>query len=179
MHAAVEWPSTERRLHFGALIDIRVDSNACFNDSCCLFSCQDTSSSTFPPPPPPPFPKSLSAPPVHPRLSGRRRSHRPRSMLLLLARHVDLELSFGSSSNQPSPYCSEKRSLHLQLEKRTLLYSLDRSASCDRWRSQGSTAHSHSGQHARPAPGFLSDRKYRYHPRTQADVADCWRCLSP
>ena len=22
--------------------------------------------------------------------------------------------------------------------------------------------------------GFLSDRKYRYHPRTQADVADCW-----
>ena len=33
-----------------------------------------------------------------------------------------------------------------------------------------------SGQCARPrpAPGILSDRKYRYHPRTQADVADCW-----
>ena len=93
-----------------------------------------------PPPPPPSFPNSLSAPPVLRRLSGRRRSHRPRSMLLLLATHVDLELSFGSSSNQPLCYCSEKRSLHLQLEKRTLLFSLDRSASCDCWRSQGSTA---------------------------------------
>ena len=147
-------------------------------------------------------------------------------MLLLLARHVDpdLELSFGSSSNQPSPYCSEKRSLHLQLEKRTLLSSLDWSASCERWRFQGSTAHRHSERpyprtrpirtkmvawrrrcgppqrrrqatvlvrmglvrgyerpvlvRARPRRrrGFLSDRKYRYHPRTQADVADCWPC---
>ena len=36
-----------------------------------------------------------------------------------------------------------------------------------------------SGQCARPARqprGFLSDRKYRYHPRTQTDVADCWPC---
>ena len=112
------------------------------------------------------------------RLSGRRRSDRRGNMLLLLARHVDLELSFGSSSNQPSPYCSEKRSLHLQLEKRTLLSSLDRSASCERWRFQGST----SAQPQRAAMqcargrrrGFLSDRKYRYHPRTQADVSDCW-----
>ena len=37
MHAAVEWPSIERRLHFGALTDIRVDSDACVDDSCCLF----------------------------------------------------------------------------------------------------------------------------------------------
>ena len=42
MDAAVEWPSIERRarLHFGALTDIRVDSDACDNDSCCLFSYQ-------------------------------------------------------------------------------------------------------------------------------------------
>ena len=47
MHAAVEWPSIERRLHFGALTDIRVDSDACVDDSCCLFLCQDTSPSTY------------------------------------------------------------------------------------------------------------------------------------
>ena len=114
------------------------------------------------------------------RLSGRRRSHRPGSMLLLLATHVDLELSFGSSSNQPLSYSSEKRSFHLQLEKRTLLFSLNRSVSCDCWRSQQSTA----AQPQRPvrAAGAgdslldLSNRKHRYHPRTQADVADCWPC---
>ena len=61
MLAAVEWPSIERRLHFGALTDIRVDSDACVDDSCCLFLCQDTSPSTYFPP----FPNSLSAPPVH------------------------------------------------------------------------------------------------------------------
>ena len=77
------------------------------------------------PPPPPPFPNLLLAPPAHVQwLSGRRRSHRPGSMLLFLARHVHHELSFGSSTNQPSPYCSEKRSLHLQLEKQTLLTAL-------------------------------------------------------
>ena len=32
MDAAVEWPSIERRLHFGALIDIRVDLDACVDD---------------------------------------------------------------------------------------------------------------------------------------------------
>ena len=47
MDAAVEWPSIERRLHFGTLTDIRVDSDACVDDSCCLFWCQDTSSSTY------------------------------------------------------------------------------------------------------------------------------------
>ena len=123
-----------------------------------------------------PFPTRFRPRPYIRRLSGRRRSHRPGSMLLLLARRVDLELSFGSSSNQPSPYCSEKRSLHLQLVKRTLLLSLDRSASCERWRLQGSTAH--CAQPQRPMRGrrwrFLSNRKYRYHPRTQADVADFW-----
>ena len=138
MDAAVEWPSIERRLHFGALTDIRVDSDACVDDSCCLFLCQDTSSSTYFPP----FPTRFRPHQYIRRLSGRRCSYRPGSMLHLLARHVDLELSFGSSSNQPLFYCSEKRSLHLQLEKRTLLFSLDRSASCDCWRSQGS---SHSG----------------------------------
>ena len=61
MHAAVEWPSIERRLHFGALTDIRVDSDACVDDSCCLFLCQDTSPSTYFAL----FPNSLSAPPVH------------------------------------------------------------------------------------------------------------------
>ena len=129
----------------------------------------------------PPFPTRFLPRQYIRRLSGRRRSHRSESMLLLLATHVDLELSFGSSSNQPLSYCSEKRSLHLQLEKRTLLFSLDRSASCDCWRSQGSTG----AQPQRPASargrrrGFLSDRKYRYHPRTQADVADCWPCPPP
>ena len=97
----------------------------------------------------PPFPTRFRPRQYIRRLSGRRRSDRPGNMLLLLARYVDLELSFGSSSNQPSPYCSEKRSLHLQLEKRTLLSSLDRSASCERSRFQGSTAHSHS---ERPVP---------------------------
>ena len=97
----------------------------------------------------PPFPTRFRPRQYIRRLSGRRRSDRPGNMLLLLARHVDLELSLGSSSKQPSPYCSEKRSLHLQLEKRTLLSSLDRSASCERWRFQGSTAHSHS---ERPVP---------------------------
>ena len=129
----------------------------------------------------PPFPTRFLPRQYIRRLSGRRRSHRSESMLLLLATHVDLELSFGSSSNQPLSYCSEKRSLHLQLEKRTLLFSLDRSASCDCWRSQGSTG----AQPQRPASargrrrGFLSDRKYRYHPRTQADVADCWPSSPP
>ena len=80
----------------------------------------------------PPFPTRFRPRQYIRRLSGRRRSDRPGNMLLLLARHVDFELSFGSSSNQPSPYCSEKRSLHLQLEKRTLLSSLDRSA-CFTW----------------------------------------------
>ena len=107
-----------------------MNSDACVDDSCCLPSCQDTSSSTYFPPPPPPFPTRFRPRQYIRRLSGRRRSHRPGSMLLLLATHVDLELSFGSSSNQPLSYCSEKRSLHLQLEKRTLLFSVDRSASC-------------------------------------------------
>ena len=114
------------------------------------------------------------------RLSGRRRSHRPGSMLLLLAMHVDLELSFGFSSNQPLSFCSEKSTFHLQLEKRTLLFSLNRSASCDCWRSQQSTA----AQPQRPVRVAgtgdflldLSDRKHRYHPRTQANVANCWPC---
>ena len=152
MHAAVEWPSIERRLHFGALTDIRVDSDACVDDSCCLFLCQDTSLRRIFPP----FPTRFLPRQYIRRLSGRRRSDRSGNTLLLLARHVDLELSFGSSSNQPSPCCSEKRRLHLQLEKRTLLSSLDRSASCERWRFEGSTSHSHSdgGQCARPAPGI-------------------------
>ena len=136
MDAAVEWPSIERRLHFGALTDIRVNSDVCVDDSCCLFSCQDTLSLTYFSP----FPTHFRPSQYIRRLSGRRRSHHPGSMLLFLATHVDLELSFGSSSNQPLSYCSEKRSLHLQVEKRTLLFSLDRSASCDCWRSQGSTA---------------------------------------
>ena len=175
MHAAVEWPSIERRLHFGALTDIRVDSNACVDDSCCLICVRTRRLWRILPP----FPTRFRPRQYIGRLSGRRQSDRPGNMLLLLARHVDLELSFGSSSNPPSPYCSEKRSLHLQLEKRTLLSSLDRSASCERWRFQGSTAHSHSERPVRAGRrwGFLSDRKYRYHPRTQADVADCWPCF--
>ena len=124
MHAAVEWPSIERRLHFGALTDIRVDSDACVDDSCCLFCVRTRRLRRIFPP----FPTRFQPRQYIRRLSGRRRSDRPGNMLLLLARHVDLELSFGSSSNQPSPYYSEKRSLHLQLEKRTLLSSLDRSA---------------------------------------------------
>ena len=134
--------------------------------------CQDTSPSTYSPPP---LSQLAFGPTIRQyirRLSGRRRSPRPVNMLLLLARHVDLELSFGSSSNQPSPYCSEKRSLHLQLEKRTVLYSLDRSASCERWRFQGSTAHTATAASTRGRRrGFLSDRKYRYHPHTQAEMS--------
>ena len=87
-----------------------------------------------------PFPNSLSAPPVHTKAERPTSISPSGSMLLLLATHVDLELLFRSSSNQPLSYCSEKRSLHPQLEKRTLLFSLDWSASCDCWRSQGSTA---------------------------------------
>ena len=135
--------------HFGALTDIRVDSDACVDDFCCLFFVSGhVAFDVF---------SSLSQLAFSPastyrrRLSDRRRSDRPRNMLLLSARHVDLELSLGSSSNQPSPYCSEKRSFHLQLEKRTLLSSLDRSASYERWRFQGSTAHSHSERPVRVA----------------------------
>ena len=128
--------------------------------------------------PHPPFPNSLSAPPVHMKAQRPTSISPSGSMLLLLVRHINLELSFGFSSNQPSRYCSEKRSLHPQLEKRTLLLdSLNRSASCDRLAlprkhfAQCSQRPVRAGRRRR----FLSDRKYRYHPRTKADVADCWR----
>ena len=129
----------------------------------------------------PPFPTRFRPRQYIRRLSGRRRSDRPGNMLLLLARHVDLELSFGSSSNQPSPYCSEKRSLHLQLEKRTLLPAsigqLHVNVGASLRTATASGAASTRGRRR----GFLSDRKYRYHPRTQADVDDCWPCswISP
>ena len=173
MDAAVEWPSIECRLHFGALTDIRVDSDVCVDDSCYLFSCQDTSSPMYFPP----FPNSLSAPPVRTK-AERPTSISPPSMLHLLATHVDRELSFGSSSNQPLSYCSEKRSFHLQLENERFFSASIGELHVIVGTPKKALRHSHSGQASALGRrrGFLSDRKYRYHPRTQADVANCWPC---
>ena len=82
------------------------------------------------PPPPPPFPNRILLRQYIWRLAmgGRHRSYPPRTMLLLLARHVDLELSFGSSSNQPSTkaYCSEKKRSWLFLLAATVQHHLQR-----------------------------------------------------
>ena len=167
MHAAVEWPSIERRLHFGALTDVRVDSDACVDDSCCLFLCQDTS----------PSPLSQLA-------------FGPASTYEGWAADVDLTVpetccfswQGTSISNShldlllisPRPI-AQRREAYIYNSKNERFFSasigqLHVNVGASKEALRTATAASARGWRR----GFLSDRKYWYHPRTQADVANCW-----
>ena len=167
MHAAVEWPSIERRLHFGALTDIRVDSDACVDDSFCLFLCQDTS----------PSPLSQLA-------------FGPASTYEGWAADVNLTVpetccfswQGTSISNShldlllisPRPI-AQRREAYIYNSKNERFFSasigqLHVNVGASKEALRTATAASARGRRR----GFLSDRKYRYHPRTQADVANCW-----
>ena len=102
----------------------------------------------------PPFPTRFLPRQYIRRLSGLRRSHRCGSMLLLLATHVDLELAFESSSNQPLSYCSEKRSFIFNSKNERFFSALIGQLHVIVGAPKEALRHSHSGQCARPAPGI-------------------------
>ena len=160
VHRAFRWWSFE----FGCRSRTRLDSNSCVDNGFFLrVSSLDTSSTYFPL-------FQLALRPASTPDSNRRRPSisPPRNHVTFsLAKQVSFEHSISS----PSLLLLREGKKNIQTNDRQMTrqevspqFVVDRSSACpDRDR----------GQHMQRRD-FLSNSKYRYHPLTQPDVADCW-----
>ena len=128
-----------------------------------------------------PFPKSNSV--LQYRHDGRRR---PTSIVDLTARvpcrfftfaeHVSFEHSIGSSR----PMITSRREGNINRQNsKVSSHSYHRSVSPLRPACVRAVRGPRPVRSSSQRRDFLSNRKYRYRPHTQADVTDCWPCAYP